>query len=66
MYDYVREMSECSDGVENEDGEEDEEDEDLLSPSRRKWADLKIKSLSNLKRFITFVTIKIILSCTKF
>ena len=44
MYDYVREMSECSDGVENEDGVEDEEDEDLPFSEQEKvgWPENKV------------------------
>ena len=50
MYDHVREMSECSDGVEDEggvedeDGVEDEEDEDLIFPEQEEvgWPKNKV------------------------
>ena len=44
MYDHVREMSECSDGAEDEDGVEDEEDEDLLFSEQEKvgWPENKV------------------------
>ena len=44
MCDYVREMSECSDGVEDEGGVEDEEDEDLIFPEQEEvgWPENKV------------------------